>query len=615
MRFPFSPHLPKWLFLSLCSCLLVTPHSGAPASEGVSRRMADLRKEIARHDALYFREAAPEISDAEYDALVSELENLQAAWPDLVTETLPVADDRTGRFPEAGHREPMLSLRKAWSHADLAAFQEAAVEASMDGLPRFSVEPKIDGMAISLIYERGRFVRAVSRGDGRTGEDLTENLLAVGGIPRVLETGGDGAPVPDFLELRAEVFLPVDTFMELNKARVGRGLEPFSTPRNVAAGSLRLADPAEVARRGLRVACHGHGSWEPRETRPSSHAGFLERLARWKVPVVEPVFSIDAPGLSESVARLEELLESSHLPVDGVVVKADSQLVRAAMGMGSRYPNWAIACKFHAERVRTRLLGVRYNVGRTGRITPVADLAPVVASGRTITRASLHHPARIQELDLHEGDWVILKLSGNLIPGIERVLPGLRVEGAQRLAVPGNCPSCRTRLVAEEGGSALWCPDTDCPEQVVRRILHFTRSTGMRGIGPSAIRRLVEAGLLNGIAGLLDLEGRSGQVGELIGQDAADRLFEHVESLDRVPLWRVLEGLGIPEVGPSTAFRLARRLPSLESLVDGSIDMERLLDWGISRHVSVSIIDTIATREDLLRRLAEKGPGGDGSGH
>jgi DNA ligase (NAD+) len=537
------------------------------AAEEDDARTAFLRAEIARHDDLYFRAAAPEVSDSVYDALRRELAELERESE----QPPPAGDDRTGRFAPAAHAAPMLSLHKALGEEDLRAFHARVAAAAGTATPAFVIEPKVDGMAISLVYENGGFARAISRGDGREGEDLTVNLLAMGGIPLVLagfEAGNARPMPPERLELRGEVYLPLDTFAAINRDREAAGQPPYATPRNLAAGSLRLGDPEEVAGRGLRLVLFGVGAWQPAADAPATHAELLERLRRWGFAVPPEAIRVteDAPGLWEQVQEMHDRMSASLLPLDGIVVKTDSLALREALGERADAPNWALACKFAPADAWTRLRGVDWRIGRTGVLTPVARLEPVRLEGRRMTRASLHSAGLVQVLDLHQGDLVRLELAGDVIPQVAEVSLPARYPDAAAVVPPTECPDCTARVVLAGEGGLLFCANIHCGGRLTRRLEHFARCTGIRGLGPATCKALVDAGLVASLADLFQLDADAQTVADVLGDIAHARLLAGITAARKAPLAKLIQGLGLPGIGAARARELADRIQRLDKL-------------------------------------------------
>jgi len=405
------------------SFLLLVPFSswGLPPDDAFSaqQRIQQLEKEIAHHDDLYFRKAAPVISDHEYDSLVRELAELRNA-AGQEPEERGVPDDRTGRFADARHDVPMLSLRKADTTEELTRSYLRMADALDSDELEFFVEPKIDGMAISAVYEKGRLIRVVSRGNGREGEVLTPNFGIWTGLPMSLTGNG---PFPDLIELRGEAYIPLDTFERINADRAVAGEQPFSTPRNLAAGTARLEDSEKARARGLRVAIFGWGAWLPEQSEPPDHTAFEDRLRKWGLPSASHgrvVRGLD--DLHKTVLAMEKEHRLWNIPADGLVVKIHDTRQRKLLGTAARSPNWAVAWKFPPPHAETRLLGITWQEGETGRLTPVAELAPVEIDGRTVTRASLYNRDFLEREGYAVGDRVRVILAGDVIPALDGIV-------------------------------------------------------------------------------------------------------------------------------------------------------------------------------------------------
>lgn len=533
-------------------------------------RILKLRAEIARHDELYFKHAAPEISDASYDALKRGLRELEAAHPDLLDGSAPagLGDDRSGRFPVYRHRVPMTGLEKSYSEAELRVFHARAVRQTDEAGLALVVEPKYDGLALSVTYEKGRLVRAVTRGNGEEGDDVTANALMIASLPQQLRESGE-YPVPEVVEARGEVYLTYGELARINAERAVAGEVPFAHPRSVAAGTLKMSDPAVVASRRLSVVFYGFGACEPEMHRPASQTDLLARLQVWGLPV---------PERSRRVLTLEELQSAVQqfgrargrldFPTDGVVVKVDERRWQQALGASAPGPRWAIAHKFAPERAETRLLGITIQVGRTGLLTPVAELDPVDISGATITRASLHNRAEIARKDIRLGDVVLVEKAGDIIPVIVSVNFARRPANSAPYQFPAVCPACGSETTGLAGEAAVRCPNADCPAQVRRRLEHFASKAGMdiNGLGPAWVDTLVAHGWVKTPADLYRLRREDlltlGRNTEL----SSDRLQSAIEQSKRAELWRFIQALGIPRIGEAGARRLARHFGSLEAL-------------------------------------------------
>lgn len=613
--FPFIISKPVFLFLFLqYPCFTAISETGEGA-ELAAARIVGLREEIARHDELYFREARPEISDGEYDSLKRRLGELESGWPELAAG-LPhpvsgVGDDRLERFADVAHRVPMGSLRKAYTSGALRAFHQSVRAASGElSEPMFVIEPKIDGVAVSLLYVGGRFVRAASRGDGRTGDDLTANLLAVGGFPLQLERDvATGCPllIPQILEVRGEVYLPVDTFSDINRRRIAAGKEPHATPRNLAAGSLRREDPGDVRKRGLKLLCFAHGAWEG-PPRPSTQTAFLDRLRRWSFPVVpcRPVSGGPEALVKAAGEDLERYL-SGDIPVDGIVLKVDQKAVQEAMGNGSEGPDWAIAYKPSGPEVETRLVAIEWQVGRTGVLTPVGLLEPVELGGRRVSRVSLHNPGYVKERDLRPGDRIRVELAGDVIPAVSTAEAPHRGADADPWGPPVKCPSCEARLASV--GRELVCTNHACPARVTARLAYFASCIGIDGAGEATVASLVEAGLLGRFDDFLLLKQHRAEGIDLIGKAAIDRVIAGSVAIRTASLGKLIRGLGIPGIGTVTSRRLAACLDGLDGFLEedlaaisGGCDMQKQTVQAVKAYVNEPgnremILALLATRE------------------
>lgn len=532
----------------------------------VPERINHLRAELARHDDLYFRQAKPEITDAEYDRLKRELIALEAAHPELATKTRAIGDDRSGRFPVHKHRERMLSLDKAYTEAEWRTFHARLTRQLGRSDLTFVIEPKYDGLAISLTYVRGVLVRALTRGNGAEGDDVTANVRLIRTLPAELRAAG--AAVPERVELRGEIYLTHAEFARINAAREAAGEETFAHPRNLAAGTLKSSDPAEVAERRLSVVIHGWGAWEGIAA-PASQQGFHAQVRAWGLPALDG-FRI-AHTADEAWAAVRAFgQERSRLdfPIDGAVVKLDDTALRARVGADEHAPRWAIACKYEPERAVTRLRGITLQVGRTGVLTPVAEFDPVELGGSTVARATLHNRDEIARRDIRVGDFIEVEKAGEIIPAVTGVQLTRRPEGTQAFVFPDRCPSCDTTLTAKSGAAAVRCPNTRCPAQRQRRLEHFASAQGvdLKGIGPATIAALIAAGRLRSPADFYRLKSDELRSVSGIGEKLADRLLAEIERSKSAELWRFIHGLGIPQVGAAKAQELAVRCGGLAAL-------------------------------------------------
>lgn len=533
-------------------------------------RIETLRKEIARHDELYFRKAAPVISDFEYDRLKAELRALEARFPEVSAgASEQVGDDRSGRAGTFQHTVPMLSLEKVYTDAEVEAFA-ARVREKLGRSAAYRVEPKYDGVAVSLVYERGRLVRALTRGNGREGDDITTNVRALGVLPDQL----GGKDWPERVELRGEIYLPLAEFARMNAERESAGLEVFANPRNVAAGAIRLTDTSEMRTRRLALVCYGWGEWMPAAARPKTLGEARAWMAAWGLPVVEGE-RVAARGrdLNALVAEVRKVSEAEGFPADGVVLKLERVADQDELGLGPTAPRWAVARKFEPERVATRLLGITWQVGRTGLVSPVAELSPVELGGSTIARATLHNADEIMRRDIRVGDRVWIEKAGEIIPAIASVDLTGREDESQPYGIPDTCPGCAGRLTRTEDAAALRCENRACPAQVARRLEHLAspQALDIRGLGPELIKTLVATKKACGPAELCrltaaDLAGVPG-----VSPAAAEKLAAAVaEGREKATSdgARLLYGLSFPGVGQGAAKKLAAAAGGFDELAD-----------------------------------------------
>jgi len=538
-------------------------------------RIGELRKEIARHDELYYRRARPEITDGDYDRLKRELTDLEKRFPQAAgigggeSPTDRVGDDRTEGFQRFRHRRPMQSLDNTYSEAELREFHARLARLLGREDLVYCVEPKLDGVAVSLTYEKGRFVRAVTRGNGVEGDDITANALTIRGLPRELTAAG--ASVPDAIEIRGEIYLTGAEFLRINEAREEEGLEPFANPRNLTSGTIKQLDAREVARRRLEIVTYGAGFCDPANAAGLAQSDYQGRLKAWGLPTVERFWR--ANGIDEVWAAVQELDRLRHgfaYGTDGAVVKLDSFGLQDEAGSTSKAPRWAMAYKFAAERVETRLRAISIQVGRTGVLTPVAELEPVLLAGSTVSRATLHNRDEIARKDIRVGDLVYVEKAGEVIPAVVGVDLKRRPPKCAPYAFPDRCPACGTAAVQREGEVALRCPNYECPVQVRRRVQHFASKAcvDIDGMGEAMVDTLVEKGWVRTIADLYRLRDRRDDLlslGKKV-EKSTDKLLAAIEASKRAELWRFIHGLGIAHVGAAAAKDLAARFGTLEAL-------------------------------------------------
>jgi len=531
-----------------------------------TQRIAELRAEIARHNRLYYESARPEISDLRYDTLLRELRDLEARHPELATSDSPtrtVGGRPSEGFRQVTHRSPMLSLDNTYSEAEVAEFHERLLRLLPGNAPALVIEPKIDGVALSLLYEHGKLVWAATRGDGRVGDDVTANILTIPSIPRAL----DPAKAPAVLEVRGEVYLPKSVFAELNREREEEGDEPFANPRNAAAGSLKQLDPALVARRRLDARFYGTGTVEGHG--PATQRELIALLQTLGFQTSERIWTAtDLAGILDALRELDTLRHDFAYETDGAVVKVDAFATRDQLGRTSKAPRWAIAYKFQPEQAETTLRAITIQVGRTGVLTPVAELDPVLVAGSTVSRATLHNEEEIRRKDIRIGDRVLVEKAGEIIPAVVGVRTDLRTGKETRFQMPDTCPVCDGPTGREPGQVALRCLNPACPAQLRRRIEHFAARGAMAidGLGEAIIDQIVEKGLVRDVAGLYQLDAATLAGLERMAEKSATNLATAIDASRSQPLWRLLFGLGIPHVGASSARDLAAHFGTLDAL-------------------------------------------------
>jgi DNA ligase (NAD+) len=537
-----------------------------------AKRIEKLREEIRYHDRKYYIEAAPEISDLEYDRLVEKLKKLEAEHPELVTPDSPtqrVGDQPVEGLEQVPHRVPMLSIDNTYSVAELEKYAERTAKL-LPGEPiEWVVELKIDGVAVSLVYEDGVLARGLTRGNGRVGDDVTHNVRTVGGVP--LRLAGDR--VPAVLEVRGEVYMTNSDLVLLNEAQEKKGEPPFANTRNVTAGSIRLLDPRICAQRRLRFFGHGIGMAEG--LRAQTHVEFLEELQGYGLPATPHVECFDS--FSAAVEHCEGLIERLHLldfEIDGLVLKVNRFDQRERLGATSKSPRWLIAYKFEKYEATTRLKAIRVQVGKTGAVTPVADLEPVELADTVVSRASLHNADEIERKDVRPGDVVVVEKAGKIIPHIVRVEKHERKKSLRRYVFPDRCPECETKLVNDEGGVYIRCPNLECPAQVKERIRYYASRDAMdiEGLGDKLVDQLVGQGLVRSYGDLyrLDLDQLMGL--ERMGRKSSENLLSSVEASKGRGLARLLNALAIRHVGARVAAVLAESFGSMDALMEAGVE-------------------------------------------
>jgi len=520
------------------------------------KRIAELRRTINEHNYRYYVLDDPLISDQEYDHLLRELENLEAQYPHLITDDSPtqrVGAKPSTEFGAVTHALPMLSLANAMDEDELRAFDERIRKYLNTSEPvDYVAEPKLDGLGVELVYENGRFMHGSTRGDGITGEDVTANLKTIRAIP--LRLRKDSHPLPSILDVRGEVFMTHAAFRRLNERREQNGESLFANPRNAAAGSLRQLDPAITARRHLSIFCYQVGRLEGIEV--ATHHEFLGMLKQWGLPVnplVKKVRGID--GILTYYRNLESRRDTLPYDIDGVVIKVNSMVWRAQLGVRSRSPRWAIAGKFKARQATTRILDIDVQVGRTGAITPVAILEPVYISGVTVSKATLHNQDEIDRKDIRIGDTVLIERAGDVIPKIVKVIPEKRPPDARPYTLPSQCPVCHHPVHRPEGEAVARCSNLSCPAQIKGRIEHFVSKNAMDidGMGTKIIDQLVDQEMVRSVDDLYRLTQEQLAGMERLAEKSASNLIRAIQASRDTTFARFIYALGIRNVGEHVA--------------------------------------------------------------
>ena len=546
------------------------PRRGSLPDFGTARRNRPSRRAL-------LPPRGPEISDSRYDSLKRELVSLERAFPAEAAAAAPAAtalgDDRTGDFATYIHRERMLGLEKTYSKAELRTWHRQLLARLGANDATLVVEPKVDGLAVSVTYEHGQLVRAVTRGNGTEGDDITANLRTLATLPATLHSTGPRDPLPDLIELRGELYVSWAEFARINHELETASEPAFAHPRNLAAGTAKLHDPAEVAARKLDVVFYGWGACEPASAVPISQRGFLAQAKSWGLPTIGEIqLAHDASELWIAVQTLGHWRATLDYPTDGAVVKVDSVALRHSLGETEQAPRWAVAYKFAAHKATTELRAITIQVGRTGVLTPVAELAPVDLAGASIARATLHNRDTIARLDLRVGDTVFVERAGEVVPRIIGVDLTRRTADRAPYVFPDKCPSCGTPVVQLPGEAAVRCPNSQCPAQLRRRLDHFAGAAGanIQDLGPATITLLVDRGLVRDVSDLYRLRRAELIALPGFGQTSADTLLAAIERSKHVQLWRVISGLGLPHVGTITAKKLALHFGSLQRLANAT---------------------------------------------
>ena len=573
-------------------------------SQPSEQRIQELREEIRRHDKLYYQEAAPQISDREYDGLKKELERLESTQSELElfpnpetqedatgeSPTKTIGDDRLEAFESHRHIVPMLSLDNTYDKSEFIEFDQRLrrhlKEKADEKELRYVVEPKLDGVAISLTYSNGELEMAVTRGNGTEGDIVTQNLMHLEKLPSKIS----GSNVPRKVEIRGEIYMTYEEFLRINEDRQEAGQSLYANPRNLAAGTIKLLDPKEAKARKLDIVLYGLGACEPMEGF-GRQTDFHQAIRDWKLPTVENLWEVGS--IEEAWEAIEELNVLRHdyaYPTDGAVVKLDSLELQRQAGSTSKAPRWAIAYKFEAEQQETVLEEITTQVGRTGNVTPVANLKPVLVAGTTVTRASLHNADEVARKDLREGDTVIIEKAGEIIPQVIRAVLENRPAGSTPYEFPKNCPECETKLVQAEGEVARKCPADDCPAKLRGKIEYYASRGCMdvENLGEAVVSQLVERKLVSVVSDLYQLTKEDFLELDGFGDKSAENLLHALEESKEREVWRLLCGLGIKHVGAAAAKDLVRSMTSLRRISEASAEELTAID-GIGEIMAASI--------------------------
>ena len=572
--------------------------------------MQKLRRQIHHHDRLYYVEDSPEISDREYDKLMQRLKSLEEKHPEWVTEDSPtqrVGGKVSEKFQSVRHKSPMLSLDNTYNLEEVREFHKRTVRTLSRELDRevpeesirYVLELKIDGLGVTLTYENGRLVQGATRGDGKSGEDITQNLKTIRSIPLQIPMEKEAFR---FMEVRGEVYLDQAAFLKINEERDKEGQPQFANPRNAAAGSLRLLDPDITAKRPLNIFIYNVGYMD---TNPfQSHHEVLTKLKQLGFRV-NPETEL-CENFEKTLHVLEKWQEKrGALPyeVDGLVLKVDSLEQQRVLGSTAKHPRWAVAYKYEAEQATTQVEDIQVQVGRTGSITPVAILTPVVVSGSTVSRATLHNEDEIHRKDIRVGDQVVIEKAGEVIPKVVRVANEAKAKRGRKFKMPTHCPECKTKLVRPEGEAAWRCENFACPAQLKERLLHFASRNAMDidHLGPAVIEQLTDSGRVKTFSDLYTLKEEDLVSLERLAEKSAQNLLDAIEKSKKVSLARLLHALGIRHVGQRAAQVLAQRFHSMSKLQQASLEeLEAVVEIGPTMAESIhTFFDAKENRKEM----------------
>jgi len=574
------------------------------ALQSIRKDIHELRKAIEAHDIAYYQQARPIISDYEYDQLKKQLENLEAAEHN--PGQMLLGSDLNEGFARRPHRQPMLSLDNTYNQDELQAFENRLKKLLDVPALRYTVEPKIDGVAVSLTYEKGAWIMGVTRGNGIQGDDVTQNLKTIPTIPLIL----NAASCPDRVEIRGEVYMRAEDFQAINAAQQEGGLEPYANPRNLAAGTLKLLDTPLVAKRRLHFVAYAVGACEPKNWFTHQY-DIHAALKAWGFETLPHVWRADnIEGVWAAIKQLDSLRCTFPFEIDGAVVKVDDLSQQDQAGATAKAPRACIAYKYAPQQAETIVEDILFQVGRTGVITPVAALKPVLLAGSVISRATLHNQDEIERKDIRIGDCVMIEKAGDVIPAVSHVILEKRPAHTQTFTFIEACPICETQLLRLTGEVAWRCPSLNCPAQIERRLEHFASKTALdiENMGPATIRLLISKQLISNIADIYDL-GAPALLGlNGFGHKATENLLQAIQTSKTAALWRWIHALGIPHIGAQTAKDLAQHFPSLTALA-GATTTVLMGIHGIGPKAAQAIVDFFqkSDNQQLIVHLMNKG--------
>ena len=566
------------------------------------QRIEELTEIIEKHNHSYYVMDNPTVSDYEYDMLMQELKGLEAEYPEFVLPSSPtqrVGGEALSKFEKVTHKVQMGSLQDVFSFEQLEEFVTRCRNTVEN--PSFIVEPKIDGLSVSLEYENGILKRGSTRGDGFVGEDVTANLKTVGSIPLKIKNA------PEFLEVRGEVYMPKEKFLKLVEQQELNDEQPFKNPRNAAAGSLRQKNSKITAKRGLDIFVFNIQQIEGREI--TSHKQSLDYIKSLGLKVIPSYVECTTYSeIEQEIQRIDQIRNMLSYDIDGIVIKVDSFEQRETLGSSSKVPKWAIAYKFPPEEKETTLRNIEVNVGRTGAITPVAVFDPVMLAGTSVSRAVLHNQDFITQKDIRIGDKIIIRKAGEIIPEVVKSVS--HVENSEPFILPAKCPVCGTESVRYEDEAVLRCPNPDCPAQLLKSIIHFASKGAMDidGMGDAIVKALVENNLVKSVADIYTLKAEQIASLERLGEKSAENLINAIEKSKSRPLDKVIFALGIRNIGQASAKLLCEKFPSIEKIMSATAEEIEEID-GFGKVMSENVAKAFSEqhRKDLISRLLELG--------